>query len=246
MLAYRMYRNNKRIKTGTSFKTHLAMALKLLEMDPQVKGDVIECGTWNGGCAANLSIICKMTGRKLRIFDSFQGLPKPHEEDREGHYSEGDFHGPLETVKENIRKYGHIDCCEFVQGWFKDTLHKIDFPIVMAFVDVDLEESLDQCVRGIWPNLVQGGYLMIDEVVSTDYCSIFYSEKYWDKYFGETPPGMIGAGSGLPLGDFYIGPYSERGAHPTWHPHAGAFTQKGMSGHWTFYADEIAAGQPGK
>src|SRR5437879_2086522 len=51
VLALRMMRNARRIPTATSFKAHLVMAMKLLEMSPEAIGDVIECGTWKGGSA---------------------------------------------------------------------------------------------------------------------------------------------------------------------------------------------------
>ncbi len=105
-------------------------------------------------------------------------------------------------------------------------------------MDVDLEASLDTCVRNIWPKLVDKGYIFIDEVVGLDYCGLFYSEKWWDKYFKRTPPGLIGAGSGLPLGEYYIGPWSEKNTHPMQHPNAGAYTHKGMSGYWAYYPEE--------
>ena len=34
------------IKTATSYKTHLAMALKILETPPDVEGVIMECGTF--------------------------------------------------------------------------------------------------------------------------------------------------------------------------------------------------------
>ena len=91
-LGFRMFFNKHRIQTGTSFKSHLAMALKILETPPDVPGDIIECGTWKGGSATNLSLVCKIVGRKLLIYDSFQGLPEGVPGDREApHYRKGDF-----------------------------------------------------------------------------------------------------------------------------------------------------------
>src|SRR6478672_5630594 len=72
-LGLRMFLNKFHVQTGTSYKSHLAMALKILETPPDVEGDVVECGTWKGGSAVNLSLVCRLTGRKLRIFDSFEG-----------------------------------------------------------------------------------------------------------------------------------------------------------------------------
>jgi len=45
-LGLRMFLNTRRIPTATSYKSHLAMALKILETPPDAPGDVIECGTW--------------------------------------------------------------------------------------------------------------------------------------------------------------------------------------------------------
>src|SRR5262245_5592434 len=69
-LGFVMALNKLRIRTGTSYKSHLAMALKILETPPEVEGDIVECGTWKGGSAANLSLVCRIVGRTLRIYDS--------------------------------------------------------------------------------------------------------------------------------------------------------------------------------
>jgi O-methyltransferase len=76
-LAWRMYRNTRRIATGTSYKAHLAMATKLLELPPATEGVVVECGCWKGGSTTNLSLVCDIVGRELIVYDSFEGLPAP-------------------------------------------------------------------------------------------------------------------------------------------------------------------------
>jgi O-methyltransferase len=235
-LGMRFFANGIRIQTGTTYKTHLVMALKLLETPPDVMGDVIECGTWKGGSAANLSLICRIVGRKLRVFDSFEGLPAGDPLDREAHlYKRGDYAGTLDEVRANIQKFGAPECCEFIRGWFKDTLPDLKTPVILAYLDVDLEASLDTCVRSIYPNLTERGYIFIDEVTGTDYCAIFYSERWWHENFKRTPPGLIGAGTGLALGEFYIGPQAEMNDHPTQHSNAGAYMRKDMSGYWSYY-----------
>ena len=116
-LGLKMLLNNRRIPTGTSFKAHLAMALKILEIPPETEGDVVECGTWKGGSAGNLSLVCKLVGRKLVICDSFEGLPEGDPRDNEAKfYKKGDYSGTLEEVEANLTRYGAIGCCEFNRG----------------------------------------------------------------------------------------------------------------------------------
>lgn len=238
-LGAQMFVNKMRVQTGTNFKAHLAIGLKLLEMPPETAGAVIECGTWKGGSACNLSLICRIVNRRLVIFDSFEGLPLGDDLDRESKvYKKGDYCGTFDEVKSNITKYGAIEQCEFVQGWFEDTLPNIDFPIALAFLDVDLESSLDTCVRYIWKNLVDDGYIFIDEAGNPTYITLFFSEKWWSKNFNRVPPGLIGAGTGLPLGEYYIGPLSELASHPLQHASTGGYTQKNMEAVWVYYPEE--------
>jgi hypothetical protein len=199
----------------------------------------VECGCWKGGSTANLSLVCRIAGRTLLVYDSFEGLPEGAPGDREASgYEKGDYSGTLDEVRDNLRRYGAIECCEFVKGWFDDTLPTQDSPILLAFLDVDLEASLDTCVRYLWPRLVENGYVFTDECVGVDYVALFWSEKWWRKHFDRTPPGLIGAGTGLPLGEFYIGPLTELESHPAQHASTGAYTQKSMSGFWAYYPDE--------
>jgi len=237
-LGLRMFRNTLRIRTGTSYKTHLVMALKLLETPPEVVGDVVECGTWKGGSAANLSLVCRIAGRRLKVFDSFQGLPEGRPGDREAAgYAKGDYCGTLDEVRRNIGRHGAIEVCDFVPGWFEDTLPTFTSPVVLAFLDVDLEASLDTCVRHLWPRLVEGGHLFTDEAVGLDYTALFFSERWWQRYFGRTPPGLMGAGTGLPLGEYYPGPLKQLKHHGLWNPNGVGYTQKGSSGVWTYFPD---------
>jgi hypothetical protein len=72
----------------------------LFETLPDVPGDIEECACWKGSSAVNLSLVCKIVGRKLRIYDAFEGLPPGELHDPQAkHYREGEYCGPLEEVK---------------------------------------------------------------------------------------------------------------------------------------------------
>ena len=239
-LARRMHANARRIQTYTSYKAHLAMAVKLLEMPPEVEGDVVECGCFRGGSTANLSLACELVGRRLIVYDSFEGLPPPRTGDRyAGPETEGYLAASLEEVRENVRSHGAIECCEFRKGWFEDTLPTHASPIVLCFLDVDYEASLRECVLCLWNHLTPRGYLFIDEYVLLDYCALFWSERFWRRHFERVPPGLIGAGSGIGLGEHYLGPRTEMPAIQG--PGSIAYTRKDLTGSWEYFPDEPPA-----
>tara|TARA_R110002072_G_scaffold84678_5_gene191975 strand:- start:1412 stop:2368 length:957 start_codon:yes stop_codon:yes gene_type:complete len=246
-LGYRFYRNYSKVRTGTNWRAHLVMAMKLLEIPPKVKGAVVECGCWKGGATVNLSLICEITGRELKVYDSFEGLPPPSpgdpiaERSFKNGFIPGMYGGSLEEVTGNVRRYGAIDVCSFHKGWFKDTLPHHEGAIVLAFWDVDFYASLHDCLVNLWSSIVDRGFVFLDEYRDIPYCSVFYSEKYWSKYFSCAPPGLIGIGTGIQVGMYYTDPSTGMGKPRIQGPESIAYCRKGDRAIWEYYPDEIAA-----
>ena len=119
-LGLRFFRNSLRIQTGTSFKTHLAMELKLFEMPPDLRADSPSAAP--GRAALPRTSRSPVNRRsEAEIFDSFEGLPEGDPLDREASgYARGDYAGSLSEVRANIERYGAPECCDYVQGWFND------------------------------------------------------------------------------------------------------------------------------
>ncbi len=247
-LGFRFWRNTRQIKSGTSWRAHLLMAMKLLEMGPEIEGDVIECGCWKGGATVNLSIICSIVGRKLKVYDSFEGLPPPTEGDpiAEKTFAKGFipglFGGSLDEVKGNIGRFGELSSCSFHPGWFENSLPHHEGEIAMMFLDVDFYSSLHECLIHLWPHLAPGGILFLDEYTNLPYCAVFYSEKYWQKYFSCAPPGLLGAGTGVQLGKIYWDPDVRQDPRQIHSPESVAFCIKGKQALWDFYPDEAEEG----
>lgn len=245
LLGFRFFRNYHRITSGTSWRAHLVMAMRLLEIPPDVQGDVVECGCWKGGATVNLSLACAIVGRTLKVYDSFEGLPPPTEGDhiaqrsfRNG-FVPGIYGGALEEVTENVRRLGAVDVCSFHKGWFKDSLAHHEGAIAMAFWDVDYYASLHDCLLGLWPYLNEGAYLFLDEYRNVAYCSVFFSEKYWDKYFSTVPPGLIGIGTGVQVGMFFTDPSVGMGNPALQYGESIGYARKGDRSFWDYYPDEM-------
>ena len=237
-LGWRIYRNTQRLVTLTSYRAHLAMAAKLLELSPRVSGAVVECGCYLGGATANLSLVCEIVNRELIVYDSFEGLPKAEADDKyASEAGEGFLRADLDVVKDNVRRFGVIERCTFRKGWFEDTLPHHDTPIALCFLDVDYQASLHTCVKELWPHIADKGYLFIDEYVFLDYCALFFSEKWWRTYLDCDPPGLAGVGTGVAVGHYYLGPYPGDPLHAA---ASVAYTRKGVkqfSGLWGYFPE---------
>jgi hypothetical protein len=249
-LGVRFWRNYSRVTSGTNWRAHLVMAVKLLEISPKVQGAVVECGCWKGGATVNLSLIAKITGRELMVYDSFEGLPPPTPGDpiaersfRNG-FVPGVFGGALEEVQDNVSRYGAIEACSFHKGWFKDTLPHHKGPIVMAFWDVDYYASLHDCLLNLWPSIIDRGFVFLDEYRDVPYCSVFYSEKYWSKYFSCAPPGLVGIGTGVQVGMYFTDPTVGMGVPRLQSGESIAYCRKGDRSIWEYYPDEMDAVEP--
>ena len=195
------------VPSQTTSADGLMLAEALLSVD--TSGDVIECGCFSGASTAKLSILCKMTNRKLHVFDSFEGLPESASGDASDYsiqradegadWKPGSFAAGLERVKSNVEKYGEISVCEFYKGWFKDTLTPGNLPdrIAMAFTDVDLPDSARECLTAIWPRMTERAVYFSHDAVFIKVLLTIMDEKLWREELGEFPPVLFGAGSGL-------------------------------------------------
>ena len=148
--------------------THAEMAeiiRALLELPGAVQGCIVEAGCFKGGSTVKLSIAAKLVGRKLVVFDLFEGLPDSAERHGKTIFGErtgfvaGLYAGALEEVRANVEHFGELEVCEFRKGWFDDTMPHFAEPVVAAFIDVDLASSTRTCIQYLYPLLVPGGVI---------------------------------------------------------------------------------------
>lgn len=200
---FRIHRN---IPCGHSPFQFVDVAKYLLNLD--IDGPIVECGCGQGGSTAKLSILAKETNRKLFVCDSFKGMPPLPNGMKELTYAgtpdvpgttvyEGKFNVALEKVKANISKYGCIEVCEFVPGFFEETLPTLDIEPVLIFTDIVLVSSARDCLMSLWPRLKPGAYWFTHDAIYMEYLRGTFDPKWWLETFAETPPLVMGAGSGL-------------------------------------------------
>lgn len=162
-----------------------------------IKGNFVELGVARGGCAALMAGVAFEDGtdteRRMWLFDSFEGLPEPTEDDfaEEGHRKTGDHVrplpkgsclGPFEEVKDlMLNKQGFPpDMVIFVKGWVQNTLplRGADVgEIAILRIDVDWYESTKCCLEHLYDQVVSGGAVIVD-----DYESCFGCKKAVDEF----------------------------------------------------------------
>jgi O-methyltransferase len=145
-----------------------------------VPGDVIETGVWRGGGSIFMRAILKAHGDETRnvwCADSFKGLPQPNVEKYPQDnglvwHLEDELAVPLETVKDNFRKFDLLDDqVKFLPGWFKDTLGAAPIDKISVLrLDGDMYESTMDALNPLYRKLSPGGFVVIDDYGITQDC----------------------------------------------------------------------------
>lgn len=128
-------------------------------------GDILEVGVWRGGSGCLVAIQSQHSGSKARVYlcDTFAGVVKASAEDPI--YSGGE-HGDTspELVRSLARDLG-LENIEVLVGAFPDesaaAIEKRVFKL--CHLDVDVYESTKASAEWVWPRLVEGGVIVVDD-----------------------------------------------------------------------------------
>ncbi len=148
----------------------------------RTSGSIIEAGCALGGSAIVLAA-SKPRATPLHVYDVFGMIPSPGERDgddvrrryetivdggasgiaEDGYYGyEADLYGKVNTNFERLGVPVHGHNVHLVKGLFQDTVHPTE-PVGLAHIDGDWYESVSVCLERIWPSLVSGGAIVIDD-----------------------------------------------------------------------------------
>jgi len=125
------------------------------------EGNLAEAGVYKGGTALINSRAIQGSGKKLFLFDSFQGLPIATPE-HDNFYKEGDFAASYDACAKLLEKYK--DFIQFRVGWIPETFIGLEHErFAYVHVDVDLYQSSMDCLNFFYPRLVDGGVMIFDD-----------------------------------------------------------------------------------
>jgi O-methyltransferase len=140
-----------------------------------IAGDVVECGVYRGGstmlCASALRAMNE-TSRSLWLYDTFDGMPEPAAIDRDFQgVSAADQWQPqcyrcgLDEVQSNLTRTGYPPArLRFVEGRVEETIPgQVPDAIALLRLDTDWYASTRHELEHLFPRLVPGGVLIIDD-----------------------------------------------------------------------------------
>jgi hypothetical protein len=150
----------------------------------RLPGAIVECGVWKGGsmmAVAKTLLATGDTSRALYLFDTFEGMTKPSEKDStqfEPDLPQAKYeqlktdsgvcrwsYAPMEEVQKNMFSVGYpAKAIHFVKGPVEETIPgNAPESIALLRLDTDFYESTRHELIHLFPRLVQGGVIIIDD-----------------------------------------------------------------------------------
>jgi O-methyltransferase len=155
--------------------------LMLVNQYKNIKGCVVECGTWKGGMVAGIATLLKNQDRTYYLYDSFEGLPPAKEIDGIDALewqkdTESAFYLDNCTADEIFAKkameLSGVKKSVITKGWFSDTLPNFSKEgIAILRMDGDWYDSTMDCLNNLYRYIVPGGIIIIDDYYTWEGCS---------------------------------------------------------------------------
>jgi O-methyltransferase len=172
-------KNEKEMLLGDWEAFQIFMAVK---QTAKIKGDIAEVGVYMGGSS---KLICEAKGnKKFHLFDTFEGLPAPKQEDSPNQFHEKQYSHSYANVKKYLSNYQNV---YFYKGLFPSTAVPItNEKFSFVHLDVDLYEATLDCIKFFYSRMEKGGIL-----ISHDYGNALGVRRAFDEFFHDKPEPII-------------------------------------------------------
>jgi O-methyltransferase len=133
---------------------------ELLKLTRHVRGHFAECGVYTGGSAHLMCREAKMQGRRVHLFDSFEGLSQPGPYDGT-YWRTGSLAVSEESVRETLSDW---DCFDIFKGWIPEAFPRVsDNQYAFVHLDLDLEAPTHESLDFFVPRMNRGGVILLDD-----------------------------------------------------------------------------------
>lgn len=180
-------------------KLHALITATRYVAQHKIPGDIVECGVWRGGSMHAVARTLDAAGdhsRELYLLDTFEGMPPPTEKDirLDGKTAQALLdagtkeqtiwaYASLEDVKAGFETVPYpAEKVHYVPGKVEDTVPEhTPETIALLRLDTDWYDSTRHELEHLYPRLVSGGILIID-----DYGTWQGSQQATDEFLEQT------------------------------------------------------------
>ena len=120
-------------------------------------GSFAEVGICAGGMLAELARL--HPERRCLGYDTFTGLPDVNRANYE-QFAVGEFSVPRSEVEQFLSPFPNI---ELREGLFPSTGQESDGPFALVHLDIDYGLATLEALRWLWPRMVPGGVVVLDD-----------------------------------------------------------------------------------
>lgn len=152
-------------------------------VDNKIEGDIVECGVWKGGSSMAAIATLKYKkdfSREVYLYDTYEGMSVPTEEDKvftgtsaNEMLQSSDIndassvwcYSSIEEVRTNVSTLNYPkDKIHYIKGKVEDTIPQyMPEKIAVLRLDTDWYQSTKHELEHLYPLLVKGGVLIIDD-----------------------------------------------------------------------------------
>lgn len=145
-------------------------------LDEKIRGCIVECGVWRGGSAGEMgrAMIAQNAFRPMYLFDSFEAMPMPTEDDIDRHgrkakdlplYGMPSCEYPLNDCINYLRDTCSLpmEHINIVPGWFAKTMPSFRRQIALLHIDCDFYASVKCCLDHLIKHVAVNGFVIIDD-----------------------------------------------------------------------------------
>ena len=166
---YNFIRPSEAMLYGLKTKDRCLDHWNQVEAVKNIKGNFIEVGVWRGGSASLIASQMKNLGLTDTLFlcDTWSGVPKS-KIDSSDLYCGNEHHDA--TIQQVTRLFFDLKLddlnIEILEGIFPDETSKLipeNTKFKYVSLDTDIYESTHECFNFLWPNIVSGGIVIIDD-----------------------------------------------------------------------------------
>ncbi len=192
--------------------TRFLTRYELYKMIQDIPGSIVECGVFQGNGLFSFAKFLEIFSpgdrlRKVIGFDTFSGFEELHEKDGapseeigpyvqqkfKGGYSSADFKEAFYKFVDVFHKdqfVPHGERITIVEGDISNTIPQYvkenpGLRISMLVLDVDLYEPTLSALEHLYPLVVPGGLIVLDEYAKDDWAG---ESRAFEEYFGDHAP----------------------------------------------------------